>query len=1088
MESATPKKSNPKTRTLARWGLACLLVLFSGRLAFSAITVTSPSSQKNVKACADYSDEVLLDKWDMNERTDLGWRTFNTVEQPLSYLTSISFQNGVFSARSVYTPGGSADYSDANITLLDSHYPGSAPLGKIGTNFPIDAAKYTILALRMSIEPDCAGYYGQLLWSKNTIYGGITTSGAFYIHNGWSVYLINIPALGIGAGSDPWTGLIDSLRMDPLIKRDKLIQIDWIRLVQNDLTTQEQITWSGNTGNVDVYLDNDNDAGNGNLGCLARNVGGTSYAFLAGALASGNYYVAVAPTGTTTYSYSSGFYHVNDVPVLNFSAPSDEGSDRDFITVRCADPWDMANSQDVEHTVNVQSPQFTTISYEDHAGNTHGNKTVYLAQSVSGSGDPTVFFLHFLYRGSTYRIDTDKYHNLVFKTGIWGAQSVNDGSIARVIWRNKNETVENVSQDIIIRHLPDRWVMSKVVCDMKTLPIEEGAGSPSHSGWTGEADCFRIDPHEFTESRAFFFDDIKLTADITADISYTIEWTLADSDDTPTISLYYDTNNSGYDGTLVAGGIPAPAGQGSCAWDTSSVAGGKYWIYAVANDGVNQNRCYSRGPVVISHTGSSEINLSKKTLNFGAIQVSSATGKEKVTITNSGEGTLNWQATTAQSWIDVSPASGTGNGSIEIGIATTSLYPATYQGTVTVTDSNASNSPQIITVNLTVYAPGGDSGPFGVFDTPTSGLTVSGSVAVTGWALDDVEVKKVWIKREPDPDDPAGAIGSDGLVYIGDAVFVKGSRPDVEAYYPNYPRADRAGWGYMMLTFGLPRRGNGTFRIYAFAEDSNGRTALLGIKQITADNAHRTQPFGTIDTPNQGETISGSAYVNFGWALTPAPNMIPTDGSTIWVSMDSVFIGHPVYNNYRVDVASSFPECLNANGAVGYFFLDTTQYANGVHNIGWLAYDNAGNGDGMGSRFIEIQNLGAGAQQSEMEPLEYNEDPSGRLRIRVLGEREIEIEELGRVEVILRGPKGAKFIGWGKDKSRDLPIGSTLDKEAGIFTWSPAPGFLGKQVLHFAAAKGRLMSKPVEVIINIVPGRYEKDLLNEKSKKQDTLL
>ena len=1083
-----PIKTNRDVKNMSRLVLVCVLVLFCAATGFPAITVTSPSSQKNVKACADYSDEVFLDKWDMNERTDLGWRTFNTVEQPLSYLTNISFQNGIFSARSVYTPGGSADYSDANITLLDSHYLGSAPLGKIGTNFPIDASKYTTLALRMSIEPDCAGYYGQLLWSKNTIYNGITTSGAFYVHNGWAIYLIDIPALGIGAGSDPWTGLIDSLRMDPLIKRDKLIQIDWIRLVENDSSTQEQITWTGNTGNVDIYLDNDNDAGNGNLGCLARNVGGTDYTFLAGALASGDYYVAVAPTGTTTFSYSSGFYRVNDAPVLNFSRPSDEGSDQDFITVKCADPWDMANSQDVEHTVNVQNPQFTTISYEDQAGNTHSNKTVYLAQSPSGSGDPIVFFLHFLYRGSLYRIDTNKYHNLVFKMGIWGAQSVNDGSIARVIWRNKNETVENVSEDIIIRHLPDRWVMNKIVCDMKTLPIEEGAGSPSHSGWTGEADCFRIDPHEFTESRAFFFDEIRLTADITADASYTIEWTAADADGTPTVSLYYDTNNSGYDGTLIAGGLPAPAGQGSYVWDTSSVAAGKFWVYAVVSDGVNQNRCYARAPVVISHTGSSEITLSKRTLNFGAIQVGSATSNEKVTITNTGEGTLNWQAASEQSWIGVSPASGTGNGSMEIGIATTSLYPGTYQGAVTVTDPNASNSPQVITVNLTVYAPGGDSGPFGVFDTPTSGSTVSGSVAVTGWALDDVQVKKVWIKREPDPDDPAGAIGPDGLVYIGDAIFVKGSRPDVEALYSNYPRADRSGWGYMMLTFGLPRRGNGTFRIYAIAEDSVGRMTLLGTKQITADNAHRTKPFGTIDTPGQGEAISGSAYVNFGWALTPPPNLIPTDGSTIWVSIDSVFIGHPVYNNYREDVASSFPECLNANGAVGYFYLDTTQYANGIHTIGWLAYDNAGNGDGMGSRFIEIQNLGAGAQQSKIEPLEYDEDPTGGLRIKVLGEREVEIEELGRVEVILRGPKGAKFIGWGKDRTKGLPIGSTLDKKAGIFTWSPAPGFLGKHALHFAAVRGRFMGRPAEVIITIVPKRYEKDLSKEKSKKQDASL
>ncbi|MCJ7580636.1 MAG: hypothetical protein MUP98_08885, partial [Candidatus Aminicenantes bacterium] len=161
---------------------------------FPQIVVTSPSTVNNVKACADFADEILLDRWDMNERTDLGWRIFNTVEMPNSYLTNISFQNGIFSAKSVYTSGGGT-YLDVNISILDSAYLYSAMLGKTGKKYPIDADKYTVLVIRMYLEPDISSSSGQLFWSTNTIYNGSTTSGAFIVKNNWIIYFIDIPAL-----------------------------------------------------------------------------------------------------------------------------------------------------------------------------------------------------------------------------------------------------------------------------------------------------------------------------------------------------------------------------------------------------------------------------------------------------------------------------------------------------------------------------------------------------------------------------------------------------------------------------------------------------------------------------------------------------------------------------------------------------------------------------------------------------------------------------------------------------------------------------------------------------------------------------
>jgi hypothetical protein len=481
------------------------------------------------------------------------------------------------------------------------------------------------------------------------------------------------------------------------------------------------------------------------------------------------------------------------------------------------------------------------------------------------------------------------------------------------------------------------------------------------------------------------------------------------------------------------------------------------------------------------------ITLSRIKLFFGAVVNSTSSSSQIVSITNSGSGTLNWTAVANQNWIHINPLAGMEVGSIQISVDPYSLPTGTYSGSVVISDPVATNSPQSITVNLSVYEAGEDSPPFGWLDTPVDDITVSGSLPVTGWALDDIEVTKIEIKRDPDPDDPPEAIGSDGLVLISwppegknNVVFVKGSRTDVEALYPTYPLNDRAGWGYMLLTYGLPRQGNGTFRLYAFAEDATGHRVLLGTKQITSDNANRVSPFGTIDTPSQGEVISGN-YVNFGWVLTPPPKIIPTDGSTIWISIDGIFIAQPDYNHFRQDIYDSFPGYLNRDGAVGFFYLDSTLYSNGVHNIGWYAVDNNGDADGFGSRFFEIQNLGgATVTQADITNLKCREDKQGRLRICVDGPRIIEAEQLERVKITLLGEGGSRFIGWGADETISLPLGSTLDAEQGVFYWSIGPGFLNRHLLHFAVTDGTFRSQPVQIVVNIVPKRFDKSFLNKK--------
>ncbi len=461
------------------------------------------------------------------------------------------------------------------------------------------------------------------------------------------------------------------------------------------------------------------------------------------------------------------------------------------------------------------------------------------------------------------------------------------------------------------------------------------------------------------------------------------------------------------------------------------------------------------------------ISINRTTFNFAG-KAGYTTPGQTFLISNTGGGTLDWTAAPDAGWITVSPSAGTDSGLVTIGVDTTGLAPGTYTGTVSISDASASNSPRTVSVNLVIYRRGAPGVPFGRFSTPVDGSTVRGSIPVTGWALDDIGVESVKIFR-------------DEGIYIGDAVFVEGARPDVEETYPGHPFNYTAGWGYMLLTNFLPDNGNGTFTIYAEAADKEGNTISLGTKTITCDNANAVKPFGAVDTPAQGGTASGDDHGNFGWVLTPQPNEIPRDGSTINVYVDGKLLGNPAYNIYREDIADLFPGYANSDGAAGYFSIDTTVYADGVHTISWTAEDNAGNTGGIGSRYFTIRNLagsmGQGAWKSGGQRTEdgrrwgddcgpvdvikgFNRDAnSQRFYPDENGDITVNTKELERVEIRFPGPVSNLSA---------LPVGSTLDRERGIFYWQPGPGFVGEYPFVFIK-KGPHGEMVKKIKIRILP-------------------
>jgi hypothetical protein len=394
--------------------------------------------------------------------------------------------------------------------------------------------------------------------------------------------------------------------------------------------------------------------------------------------------------------------------------------------------------------------------------------------------------------------------------------------------------------------------------------------------------------------------------------------------------------------------------------------------------------------------------------------------------------------------------------------------------------------------------PGG-AAPFGAFDTPADGAAgLQGSFAVTGWALDDTGVDRVEIWRDLASGEPSSnAYTSDpshpayGKVFVANPLFVTGARPDVQTAYSSYPNAARAGWGYLLLSWGLWGQTNSsgalTYKLYAYGYDVNGRNTLLGSKTITVDNAHATKPFGAIDTPTYGGTVSG-AFWGFGWALTPNASSCSVANGSVVMSIDSGPLLPVSYGGVRSDIAAAFPGFSDSGAAGGAVWIDTTTLSNGVHQIGWLVTDSCSRQEGIGSRFFTVSNAAADALAVSATPaspvaaldtvrpapaLTVSSEP---VSVRPVGgdwqpvtpARDgtvvVDVRQGGGVEVRLPATGGA-YAGYQDigGERRPLPLGSSLDAETGVFSWQPGPGFLGNFDLVFLV-QGREVSH-VRVVV-----------------------
>lgn len=117
------------------------------------------------------------------------------------------------------------------------------------------------------------------------------------------------------------------------------------------------------------------------------------------------------------------------------------------------------------------------------------------------------------------------------------------------------------------------------------------------------------------------------------------------------------------------------------------------------------------------------IGASPTNLSFVATQGGANPPTQAVSISNLGGGTLGWSANDNVPWLTVSPATGTGNGSITVSVNIGALNAGNHSGVITLNGSGATTItvPVTLTVAIAPVPPSIGASPTGLSFTATQG-------------------------------------------------------------------------------------------------------------------------------------------------------------------------------------------------------------------------------------------------------------------------------------------------------------------------------------------------------------------------------
>jgi uncharacterized protein (TIGR03437 family) len=152
----------------------------------------------------------------------------------------------------------------------------------------------------------------------------------------------------------------------------------------------------------------------------------------------------------------------------------------------------------------------------------------------------------------------------------------------------------------------------------------------------------------------------------------------------------------------VSPGSGTTPGSASVSVNTAGLAPGPYnGTITVTSAGASNSP--QTVAVTLNVSAAPTISVSPASLNFSAQAGGAAPAPQQISI--SGSSALSYSVSAGSSaWLSVSPGNGTTPGSASVSVNPAGLSVGTHNGTITVTSSGASNSPQTVSVTLNVTA------------------------------------------------------------------------------------------------------------------------------------------------------------------------------------------------------------------------------------------------------------------------------------------------------------------------------------------------------------------------------------------------
>jgi N-acetylmuramoyl-L-alanine amidase len=204
-------------------------------------------------------------------------------------------------------------------------------------------------------------------------------------------------------------------------------------------------------------------------------------------------------------------------------------------------------------------------------------------------------------------------------------------------------------------------------------------------------------------------------------------------------------------------------------------------------------------------------------------------------------------------------------------------------------------------------------------ESPVAQSSISGSILIYGWAVDNAE-------GIGDPIQTLQVL-IDGNV-IGTATYGV-NRPDVCNAYPNRPGCPNVGFSYSLSTSWISP-GTHTITVQASGGTSPGSDTVTVTIPAVPPTVH-------IETPAPGAAISGT-YMIGGWAIdnrTAVGNSI----GTVKVLVDGTLVGTATYGINRPDVCSVYPSRPDCPYVGFSYVLSTSGLLPGTHTITVTATD-----------------------------------------------------------------------------------------------------------------------------------------------------